>query len=145
MHAEELESLHRPGKPLDGELANERRLDPILERRVRTLAQQYLSGGRGVTQPRAEVRHGPESAAVVPSFESDSAERGVSDCDAGAEPQLVAAFAPADGKLADTVPHRDRQSRRLRLVVGDGHRVVEEDHQAVPGKVLENPAVRADE
>jgi hypothetical protein len=74
---EQLECLHRSGKALHRKLADERRLDLTLERDVCPLAQQYLSRGRRVIQPRGEVRHAPQSTVVVPSFETDPTERRV--------------------------------------------------------------------
>src|SRR5688572_25348109 len=123
VHAEELESLHRSAKALDLELGDERCVDTALERRVSALSEQDLAGGRRVAQPCGEVRHAPESTVVVASFESNPSERGVPNGNASPEPELVAAFAPADGKLAYALAHRNRQSRRLQLVVGEGHRV----------------------
>lgn len=89
------------------------RFDLILERRVRPLAQENLAGLRLVAQACSEVRDAAEDAVVVASLVADPTEGRVSDGDAGAEAELVAALAPALGEAPDSVADREGEPRGL--------------------------------
>ena len=61
------------------------------------------------------------------------------------EGQVVAAPLPAVGQLPDAIPHVHRHPDRALRCVVDRQRVVEEDHQPVPGEPLQRSAVGEDQ
>jgi hypothetical protein len=109
------------------------------------LAEQDLAGGRLVTEACGEVRHAAERTVVVPRFEADAPERGMAHRNARSEAELVPTLAPTSDELPDALSHRERELRRLKLWLGNGHRVVEEHHEPVTREVLERSAVRHEE
>jgi hypothetical protein len=137
--AQELVCLDGPREPLHLQLGDWCGLDAPLERRIRPLAQEHLSGRRLVTEPRGEAGDDAEGPVVVSSLEPDAAERGVPDCDPAPKTELVAALPPAVRELSDALPHGEREPGRLELVLGQGNGVVEEHHEPVACKVLQRP------
>ena len=106
---------------------------------------QDLSRRRARAQARGEVRDRAERAVVVAPLEADAAERGVAGLDPDPECELGAAAAPARHELLEPLAQRDREAHGLELVLLDLHRVVEEHHHPVAGKMLERAAVLRDE
>src|SRR2546426_8347712 len=65
--------------------------------------------------------------------------------DPDTEVEVVAALPPPHEELVHPLTHRDRHPDRARGRVRHGHRIVEEDHHAVPGEPLERALVLEDQ
>jgi len=96
-------------------------------------------------QSRGEVRDWANCAVVIASFEANPAERRVTSLDPDSQSQLDAALAPDRGEFAEVLLRSEREPDRLQLVIAQGQRVVEEDHHAVAGEMLERPFMCRDQ
>jgi len=100
----------RPAQSLQLKLPHRLGLDAILNRRVRSLAQQDLAGTGRVAESRSENGDVPDRAVVVAALEPDSTERRVARGDADAESEVVSTLAPVRAGSRG----RSRQARLAR-------------------------------
>src|SRR5437899_2750204 len=89
----------RPTEPLQIELANESRLDLVLDSSEDPLTDQDLTSRGLGAKPGGEVRHWPERSVVIPTFEANPAERRVTRLDSDPEGELRTAFLPHPRQL----------------------------------------------
>src|SRR5918996_1704927 len=101
---------YRTHEALEGQLAQRLRLDQVLDRHQRALADQDLAVAGLVAQARGEVRYRADRGVLEPSLEADPPEGGVAMGDADAEAQIVTPLAPFLGKSGDVLAHRDRHA-----------------------------------
>jgi hypothetical protein len=131
-------------EPFELELADRGGVNRLLDRAVDARTDQGLAHVSVAAEPRGQVRHRPDRAVVVSAFEADSAERRVASLDADAETELDASLVPSLGELPDPLLGDQRELDGLELVVLERDGVVEEDHDAVAGEVLERAPVGRD-
>ena len=112
---------------------------------MHALRDEHLPGLRLAAQPRRQIGHGPDGAVIAPPVEADRAQRRVAVRDTDAEAELVAALVPARSERGDRGAHLERHADRRKLVLGKRDRIVEEDHHAVAGEMLDRALVRHDD
>src|SRR5204862_1370128 len=88
-------------------------------------------------EPGRQVDHAADRGVVEAALVADPPERRVAHRDADPEADLMIAPAPGRLELDHPVPHLERHPDGPALRIGAGQRVVEQDHQAVAGEVLD--------
>ncbi len=107
--SEDLVRRDGPTEPLQIEIAHGRGVDAFFNGSEDVLADQDLTRGGAVAQPRGQVDHRPERCVVVASFVSDPAERGVPGLDPDPEAELRPTLAPHARQLCEPLLGGDRE------------------------------------
>src|SRR6266487_3671598 len=96
-------------------------------------------------EPGGKVGYGPERSIVVAAFKADPTERCMSRLDANTQGEFTSKLSPHSRQLLKSLAYRNREPNGLQLVLRDEQRIVEEDHHAVSGEMLERALVARDE
>src|ERR687888_1744780 len=103
----------RPAEALQVEVTERRRLGGLRHRGEDVRPDQDLAGRRTCAQSRGEVGDGSDGTVVVPSLETDPAERRVTRLDPDPETELGAALSPAVRELCKPLLCGEREPHRL--------------------------------
>jgi hypothetical protein len=131
-----IEHWHRLQKTLEGELPQGLGLEQLLQRHVDPLADENLAPKGLSAQAGGEIGDRANSCVVHPTFKADHAQRGIALGNADAKIERVTTPLPLTGLFAHLLPHANGHAYSPRRRVGAGDRVIEKDHQAVPGKAF---------
>ena len=137
---------HRTVEALQDELAGGSHAELAVEQAADALRHQDLAAARLAAQARREVGDGADRAVVDPARESRCrrSSRSPGRCRRPSPARSRAAPSrPRGGSTSRCIAMRHARGARRRI--GDRHRVVEEDHDAVAGEALERAFVLEDE
>src|SRR5687768_4975430 len=99
--------------------------------------EQNLAGARLAAQARRQVRHVADRGILPALLEADYPEGGLALGDADSEPHRVAELFPGLGDRHEGLLQGERHAHRALARPVHRERVVEEDHHAVAGEVLQ--------
>src|SRR5262249_40220982 len=129
----------RLGETLQGERANLFSRYASFESHVDTLAEQNLAVLGLAAEPCRHIAHGANRSVAGALGKSDLAQGRVTLGDANTKAQLATSLAPRGDQRRCSLAHRDCHLDRALGRVGDRHGVVEEDHDAIAGELVERP------
>src|SRR6185503_14458691 len=129
---------------LERQLANGFGLDQLLQDLLRSRAEEDLPGLRLAGKAGGEDGDVADCAVVVASIEADPPEGRVAHGNPHAEAQLIAEIAPRGGQVGESIAHLHGHPDAAFDVVALLDRVVEEDHHAIAGEVLQRSLVLRD-
>src|SRR5215216_575813 len=143
--ADHLIRRHGAMEALEAQVADVPSFDRRLEQAENALADEDLSGFRLVAQARSEIGDAADRRIIETPVEPDLSQRRVTERDADAETERVAALAPCLDQLVEALAHSQGHAHRAFGMVGTRHGIIEQDEDAVAGEALQGSFIAKDE